>query len=496
MTTRSSPRPRDPSHPDTAHSGDPVGVFSPGLRARTVGILASVGAVALESLGVATILPVVAEDLDGLAAYGWGLSALMLANIVGTVLAGGDIDRRGPARTVLVGGLVFAAGCIVAGAAPTWEVFIAARALQGLGVGAVMAYAYSLVGLAYPARLRPVMFAFLSSAWTIPSLVGPLLAGALVAVADWRLVFWVVGPIVLALLPLVLPSARRVGAVSSRGGPDSGAAAARSVDEARRARRGALVASIVLAVASAVLLASLESTSLLVLVPLVGIGGLVAAWSFRRLTPVGTLRGARGAAAGVGVRFLLCGAYFGSEAFVPLGLTRLHGVGVTLAGVALATGALTWTAGSFIQARIDAARPGTRARSVRWGFVVLLAGQVLTAVTVAVPDAWSGGAVLGWAIAGLGMGVAFNAATSATMSAGSSAGATSASLQLAQTLATALIAGAGGAVLAAAGTGPAGFAGVFAATGALALAGVFLAGRTDTRVASIPNERLAVRNDR
>jgi hypothetical protein len=222
-----------------------------------------------------------------------------------------------------------------------------------------------------------------------------------------------------------------------------------------------------------------------VLVPLVGIGGLVAAWAFRRLTPVGTLTGARGAAAGVGVRFLLCGAYFGSEAFVPLGLTRLHGVGVTLAGVALATGALTWTAGSFIQARIDAARPGTRARSVRWGFVVLLAGQVLTAVTVAVPDAWSGGAVLGWAVAGLGMGVAFNAATSATMSAGSSAGATSASLQLAQTLATALVAGSGGAVLAAAGTGPAGFAGVFAATGVLALAGVFLAGRVDSRVSSV-----------
>ncbi|WP_423921354.1 hypothetical protein ACPEEZ_00620 [Frigoribacterium sp. 2-23] len=147
----------------------------------------------------------------------------------------------------------------------------------------------------------------------------------------------------------------------------------------------------------------------------------------------------------------------------------------------MSTEALTWTAGSFVQARIDAARPGTRARSVRWGFVVLLTGQVVTAVTVAVPDAWSGGAVIGWAIAGLGMGVAFNAATSATMAAGAAAGATSASLQLAQTLATALVAGAGGAVLAAAGAGPAGFATVFAVTAVLALAGVPLAGRVDAR---------------
>ena len=483
MTAAASPRPSEPRPPGVDPHGDPdpAGVFSPGLRARTVGILASVGAVALESLGVATILPVVAEDLGGLAAYGWGLSALMLANIVGTVLAGADIDRRGPARTVLVGALVFAAGCLVAGAAPSWELFVAARALQGLGVGAVMAYAYSLVGLAYPARLRPVMFAFLSSAWTIPSLVGPLLAGAVVAVADWRLVFWVVGPLVVALLPLVLPSARRVGPLDPQGEPGSGAATDRRAEEGRRARRGALGASVVLAVASAVVLAALDSTSLVMLVPLVGASGLVAAWAFRRLTPAGTLRAARGAAAGVGVRFLLCGAYFGSEAFVPLGLTRLHGVGVTLAGVALATGALTWTAGSFIQARVDTARPGTRARSVRWGFVVLLVGQVLTAVSVAVPEAWAGGAVAGWAVAGLGMGVAFNAATSATMSAGSSAGATSASLQLAQTLSTALVAGVGGAILAATGGGSAGFTGVFAATGALALAGVFLAGRVGAR---------------
>ena len=134
---------------------------------------------AFESLGVATILPAVAEELGGLGAYGWGLSALMLANIIGTVIAGTDIDRRGPAGTVLVGSLVFAAGCLLAGLAPGWGVFIAARALQGLGVGAIMAYAYSLVGIAYPGRLQAVMFAFLSSAWTIPSLLGPVFAGVL-----------------------------------------------------------------------------------------------------------------------------------------------------------------------------------------------------------------------------------------------------------------------------------------------------------------------------
>ncbi|MEV4395763.1 MFS transporter [Nonomuraea sp. NPDC049607] len=117
--------------------------------------------------------PAFAEDLDGLGAYRWGLSALMLANIIGTVLAGRAADRRGPWRPMALGMLVFAAGCVVAGAAPSWLLFLVGRFGQGLGVGAVMSMAYTMIGLAYPERLRARMYALLSSAWTIPSLVGP-----------------------------------------------------------------------------------------------------------------------------------------------------------------------------------------------------------------------------------------------------------------------------------------------------------------------------------
>ena len=475
----SSPAPR-PGRADGQRASG--GVFSPPFRATTVGLLLSVGAVALESLGVATILPRAADELGGLGGYGWGLSALMLATVVGSVVAGGDVDRRGPARAVLLGSVVFALGCVLAGAAPTWGIFVAGRAVQGLGVGAVMACAYSLVGLAYPERLRPVMVAFLSSAWTIPSLVGPLAAGALVAVADWRAVFWLVGPAVLALLPLVLPGAVRAGRGSEA--REATPADATRRDATRRARRSGLLASLVLTAASAALLAGLDARSPLAAVPLVVGGAIVALASLRRLVPSGTLRAARGPAAGIVVRFLLCAVYFGSEAFVPLGLTRLHGLDVVEAGLALATGALAWTLGSFVQARLDAARPGTRARSVRAGFVLLLVGEVVTGAAVSSPDAWWGGAVLGWSVAGVGMGVAFTAATSATLAASTSStssGADSAALQLAQTLATALTAGAGGAVLATTGTSPLGFGTVFAGTAALAVAGLLLAGRVEPR---------------
>lgn len=465
----------DHGGPDTGTGG----VFSPQLRGYTFGILASVGAVAFESLGIATILPAVAEELGGLGGYGWGLSALMLANIVGTVIAGTDIDRRGPARTIFVGSLIFAVGCLLAGLAPDWGVFIAARALQGFGVGAIMAYSYSLVGIVYPGRLQAVMFAFLSSAWTIPSLLGPVLAGVLTSLVDWRVVFWAIAPITLLLLPLVLPGARRM-----------------SHPRARAGRRipAQVWFSILLAMGTGAVLFGLELDAMPLLITLC-VGGLVGGvLALRRIVPVGTLRARRGKPAGIVIRFLLCGVYFGSEAFLPLGLTTIHGLNVTIAGLGLAAGALAWTAGSFVQARIDMARPGTRSRSTRIGLLALLVGEVVMGTTVALPEVWPGWAVIGWTIAGIGMGVAFNAATAVTMAAtpAESAGSISASLQLAQTLSTAIIAGLGGVAIVHLGVTTPGFLAVFGLTAALGILGTLLAGRLD----ETPGEGNPIHKDR
>src|ERR1044072_7667697 len=68
--------------------------FQAPSTAMTWGIVLSVGLVAFESMGVATVLPEIAGKLGGLNAYGWGFSALMLANLIGTVAAGRSADRR------------------------------------------------------------------------------------------------------------------------------------------------------------------------------------------------------------------------------------------------------------------------------------------------------------------------------------------------------------------------------------------------------------------
>ncbi|GAB3988560.1 MFS transporter [Actinoallomurus acanthiterrae] len=417
-----------------ARSGESV--FGDAYRALTLGVLLSVGVVAFESLGVATILPGIADDLDGLGAYGWGLSALMLANVIGTVLSGRAADRRGPWRPMAWGMLTLAAGCVVAGAAPSWPLFLVGRFGQGLGVGAVMAMAYTVIGLAYPERLRARMYALLSSAWTIPSLIGPAITGTLADRTTWRAVFLLILPIIVAAAALVLPPLRALHR------PNGAVAPAIALPWWKRPLGGAVV----LTLGTGLLLQALLLTNLAVLLVLAVIGIAITVPALRWVTPEGTLSARPGLGAGVTVRALLCGTYFGTEAFLPLGLQELRGMGATMAGLGLSAGAITWVAGSALQARRDAGRVAATIS----GFAVLLAGVVLIALTTLSDVLPSWIAVLGWAVGGLGMGVGFNASTTETLRQAPTErqGEASGALQLAQTFATAVIAGLGGGAIA------------------------------------------------
>src|SRR5215208_5585776 len=91
----------------------------------SVGVLMSVTVVAFQSLGVGTVMPAVARELDGLERYGWAFSAFMLASLVGSVAAGQDADRAGPVRAYVAAVASFAVGSVLAAAAGRWDVLLA-----------------------------------------------------------------------------------------------------------------------------------------------------------------------------------------------------------------------------------------------------------------------------------------------------------------------------------------------------------------------------------
>ncbi|MEU6819670.1 MFS transporter [Streptomyces atriruber] len=449
-------------------------VFRAPHAALTWGIVLSVGLVAFESMGVATVLPEIAGRLGGLGAYGWGLSALMLANLIGTVAASRAADRRGPARPLALGLAVFAVGCALAGSAPDWPMFLAGRFLQGLGVGAVMALAYTAIALAYPQRLRARMFALVSGGWTVPSLIGPTIAALISDHVSWRGVFVLLLPLVALAAALALPPLRRLSgpdrtSAPSDDGPWWSSPVARSV---------------LLAAGTGALLAGLELRQPVLLTVLVLVGGAAAVGALRSVTPAGTLSARRGVPTGVVLRFLLCGAYFGSEAFLPLGLVELRGLSATEAGLGLSAGAITWVLGAVWQGRADSRWNGrSRALPIAAGFVVLLVGIVVMALGILVDATPALTAVAGWAIGGAGMGVAFNAATTDTMEQAPAdrQGEASGAMQLAQTLSVAVLSGLGGAAVALSDANGSSVSvaltATFALTAALAAAGGFMARR-------------------
>ncbi len=160
-----------------------------------------------------------------------------------------------------------------------------------------------------------------------------------------------------------------------------------------------------------------------------------------------------GLPAAIAVLALMNFSFFATEAFLPLALTRLRGTGTGLVAASLTAGSLAWTAGAWLQAR--AAGRIRRRRLLRGGLGALLAG-VAGACMVLLPVVPPSSAIAAWALAGLGIGVAYPVATLAILEAAPAGreGEVSATMQIANTLAIALGTGLGGDLLArAAGAG-------------------------------------------
>ena len=410
------------------------GVFSPRFRAMSIGVLMSVTIVAFQSLGVGTAMPDVARDLGGLGSYGWAFSAFMLASVVGSVAAGRDADAHGPLRAYLAAIAAFAAGSLLAALAWSWGALLAGRALEGLGSGALGVVTYASASRAYPQEMYGRMLALMSSAWVLPSLAGPALAGIIAETTTWRWVFVFLLPFLPVAVILTRPGLRSLA-------PVAGAGAGRGPS----LRRAALLAA-----GLAAFLAALELATPLAAVPL-ALGGLaLAVPSLRALLPAGTLRAARGLPSGILVRGLLAVAFLGCDAFMPLALTELEGFSLAEAGIVISIASLSWSLGSFLQAGLDRRDRGAGRRGrLAAGLAVLVTGIAVTGAGLF----GSGGGVvagIGWAIAGFGIGMGYASVGALVLSQapGGGEGAVSASLQLIETISIALFTGLGGVLVA------------------------------------------------
>lgn len=404
------------------------GIWSGHRQLLTIGLIGLVTAVAFEGLAVSTILPATAADLDGLALYGWAFSAFWLTNIMGITLAGGDADRSGPGRAFLVGVALFAVGLVLAAAANGMPMLIGARAVQGLGSGAIGAVVYVVIARAYPPAVHPHMLAIMSTAWVVPGLIGPAVAAWVAEALHWR---WVFGGLTLPVLLLAAVAFRPI--MRLQPVPGAGGDRGRRAWEALRLSTGSL----------------LFLTGLTIGIPVLGVpmalaGAILTVLALGRLLPPGALRLVPGAPAVPLVVFATAFAFFGAEVYIPLAITDVRGAGLTAGALAISAATITWTAGSWLQARL--VPRGWRRGLVGIGTLLIAAGIGVTAF-VLLPDAPLYVAAVGWAIAGLGMGLAYTTLSLLILESAEPGleGSASAALQLTFTLGTAFGTGVGGA---------------------------------------------------
>ncbi len=403
-------------------------VFAPGVRLLTVGMVLIVTLVAFESMAVATVMPVIEADLGDLWLYGWVFSAFFLGNLVGVVVAGSAADRMRPAIPFAFGLALFSIGLLIGGLANSMPVLVAGRLLQGLGAGAMPAISYVCIGRGYRPETRARMFALMSSAWVIPSVAGPALAGAIGATVGWRWVFLGLLPLCGVIGLVALLGVLTVAAPQEEAGPAN------------------VLPAIQIAAGAGLLLAGLSSRSVFA-AGVLAVGGLALLLpAFRRLTPAGTLSGRVGLPATVLVRGLLGFAFFAADAYVPFAITTVRGLPATVGGLALTAATFTWTIASWLQARW-VERTGPR-RLVVVGLLVIGGGSLsMLAVLVPTIPAWIG--LLSWAVGGFGIGLAYAPLSLVTLAVAppGEEGRATAGLQLSDMLGTALGTGVAGAIV-------------------------------------------------
>ena len=267
-----------------------------------------------------------------------------------------------PLRPLFTSMAVFSLGLVVCGTAPTMEVLVLGRVLQGLGSGAMVVAIYVVVGLIYPAALRPAIFASFAAAWVLPALFGPALAALVAATVGWRWVFLGMVALVALAAVLVAPSLRSLPTPESP----------------RPASRVQLWWAL-LAAAAVLSLELLGSGSGLTLLAAAGAFVLVIV-GLRPLLPAGALVARRGLPAVIVTRGLLSAAFFCAEAYIVYALQERWDLTPGQAGIALTCVGVVWAASSQVSSRLG--NQVTNVAAMKFGTAVVLAGVTGVAVVV------------------------------------------------------------------------------------------------------------------
>lgn len=158
---------------------------------------------AVEATIVTTAMPTIASELGGFSRYSWIFSSYLLMSTVTVLIYGKLADLFGRKPIFFIGLTIFLIGSILCGFAVSMEQLIVYRLIQGLGAGAVMPIATTIIGDIYSTEERAKIQGYLSSVWGVSAVLGPVIGGLIVQYVSWQYIFWVNVPLGLLSMAVI-----------------------------------------------------------------------------------------------------------------------------------------------------------------------------------------------------------------------------------------------------------------------------------------------------
>ncbi len=166
-----------------------------------------------------SLMPSAVADVGGHRYYAWVTTVYLVASVVAATTVHSLLLRLGPRWAYLLGLSVFGAGSLACAAAPTMEVLLAGRAVQGAAGGLLAGLGYAVINTVLPSSLWIKASALVSAMWGVGTLLGPAAGGLFSQFGSWR---WAFGVLVIltatmaVLVPIALPARGAAGVDTER----------------------------------------------------------------------------------------------------------------------------------------------------------------------------------------------------------------------------------------------------------------------------------------
>lgn len=343
-----------------------------------------------------SLLPSAVTDIGGERLYAWVTTVYLVASVVAATTVGPVLARFGPRGSYLGALSSFALGSGLCTLAPTMQLLLVGRVVQGLAGGLLAGLGYAVISAALPDRLWVRASAVVSAMWGVGTLVGPASGGLFAQFGLWRGGFGVLAVlagVMCALVPVALPARADTG--------DERAAVRIPIRSLLLLGVAALVVSVAALPRNAAVTAALLALAAALVVAFVFVDRRVVAAVLPRSTfQPGPLKWI----------YLTLGVLMAAtmvDMYVPLFGQRLGALTPVMAGFLGAALSVGWTVGEITSASLHSVRLIRRVVAV--APLVMAAGLVIA--TLSQRDGASPGVVAVWAVAlvitGSGIGTAW-----------------------------------------------------------------------------------------